>query len=352
MGAYGILRRARAAIDGAPLMEIGRSMTISVRQEDFKSIADEWECILPHTGANTIFITPWWQQLWWRRYGDADTRLEILSVRDGDSLLGIAPLMVKGDTLSFLGDTDLFDYHDLLVREGCEDAFYAAIWQSIEAMDWRTMELKSLRDSSETLRRFPALAEANDWSANISDEDVSPYTHLQPSWDEYVSGLRKKDRHELRRKLRRLNNGNEATQYAFQDAGEIADAMPEFFRLMRASRPDKDDFLTPDREQFFRELAKELSARQQFKLFFLELNDVRVAACICFDYNGDYLLYNSGYDPEYSSLSVGLLNKALCIQDAIESGKKTFDFLRGSERYKYNLGGTNQTIHELVIQRD
>ena len=170
--------------------------------------------------------------------------------------------------------------------------------------------------------------------------------------DEYVSGLRKKDRHELRRKLRRLNNGNEATQYAFQDAGEIADAMPEFFRLMRASRPDKDDFLTPDREQFFRELAKELSARQQFKLFFLELNDVRVAACICFDYNGDYLLYNSGYDPEYSSLSVGLLNKALCIQDAIESGKKTFDFLRGSERYKYNLGGTNQTIHELVIQRD
>ena len=231
-------------------------MTISVRQEDFNSIADEWECILPHTGANTIFITPWWQQLWWRRYGNADTSLEIFSVRDGDSLLGIAPLMVKGDTLSFLGDTDLFEYHDLLVREGCEDDFYGAIWQRIEAMDWRTMELKSLRDSSETLRRFPALAEANGWSADISDEDVSPYTHLQPSWDEYVSGLRKKDRHELRRKLRRLNNGNEATQYAFQDAGEIADAMPEFFRLMRASRPDKDDFLTADREQFFRELAK------------------------------------------------------------------------------------------------
>ncbi len=326
-------------------------MTISIRKEDFDSIADEWECILPHTGANTIFITPWWQQLWWRSYGDTEARLEIFSVRNGDSLLGIAPLMTRGDTLSFLGDTDLFDYHDFLVREGCEDSFYSALWQQIEAMDWNTMELKSLRESSETLCRFPKLAEANNWTTSISEEDVSPFTNLHPSWEEYVSGLRKKDRHELRRKLRRLNNGNSATQYALHKPEAIADALPEFFRLMRASRPDKDDFLTPDRERFFRDLAQELASRDQFKLFFLELNDVRVASCICFDYNGSYLLYNSGYDPEYSAFSVGLLNKALCIQDAIETGKKSFDFLRGNERYKYNLGGTNQTIHELIIQR-
>ena len=326
-------------------------MTITVSKENFDSIAGEWECILPHTGANTIFITPWWQQLWWNRYGDDDAELEILSIRDEDSLLGIAPLMTRGDTLSFLGDTDLFDYHDFLVREGCEDDFYTTLWQHIESMDWQKMELKSLRESSETLHRFTAFAQTSGWAATVTDEDVSPFADLDASWDEYVSGLRKKDRHELRRKLRRLNNGNEASQYAFDDPDEIANAMPEFFRLMRASRPDKDDFLTSDREQFFSELAQELSSRDQFRLFFLEINDVRVASCICFDYNGSYLLYNSGYDPEYSSLSVGLLNKALCIQDAIESGKRKFDFLRGSERYKYNLGGTNQTIHELVITR-
>ena len=326
-------------------------MTITVSKENFDSITEEWECILPHTGANTIFITPWWQQLWWNRYGDDDSELEILSIRDGDTLLGIAPLMTRGDTLSFLGDTDLFDYHDFLVREGCEDAFYDTLWQHIESMDWRKMELKSLRESSETLRRFPEFAQTSGWTATVTDEDVSPFADLDASWDGYVAGLRKKDRHELRRKLRRLNNGNHASQYAFDDPGEIADAMPEFFRLMRASRPDKDDFLTSDREQFFSELAQELSSRDQFRLFFLEINDVRVASCICFDYNGSYLLYNSGYDPEYSRLSVGLLNKALCIQEAIESGKSKFDFLRGNERYKYNLGGTNQTIHELVITR-
>ena len=326
-------------------------MAYSVQREDFESIGGAWEEMLAHTAADTIFITPWWQRLWWRRYG-GDARLELLSVRRGDDLLGIAPLMISGDTLSFLGDTDLFDYHDFLAREGCETEFYNALWEHISALDWRVLELKSLRESSQTLARLPALAQARGWQSQITQEDVSPFTNLQPSWDEYLMGLRKKDRHELRRKLRRLQNGGNARQYAHCEPQAVADAMPEFFRLMRASSGDKDDFLTADRERFFRELAADLTARGQFKLFFLEVDDVRVAACICFDYGGDFLLYNSGYDPEYSALSVGLLNKALCIREAIESGKRQFDFLRGDERYKYNLGGQNQTVHELVIRRE
>ncbi len=115
--------------------------------------------------------------------------------------------------------------------------------------------------------------------------------------------------------------------------------MDDFFPLMRASSHDKDDFLTPEREDFFKKLALELAPRGQFKLYFLEVDGVRVASCICFDYAGTYLLYNSGYDPEFSTLSVGLLNKALCLKEAIEEGRECFDFLRGNERYKYDLGG-------------
>lgn len=325
-------------------------MAFSIQREGFESISCEWEGILSLTAANTIFVTPWWQHLWWRSYG-GNACLELLSVRQDDVLLGIAPLMMKGGTLSFLGDTDLFDYHDFLVRRGSENAFYDALWQHIVGMDWQTLELKSLRQDSATLEYLPALAEKSGWDAEISDEDVSPFTVLQPSWDKYLSGLRKKDRHELRRKLRRLENGSHATQYAFDSPEAIADSMPEFFRLMRASSNDKDGFLTPEREQFFRDLAEELAPRKQFKLFFLEVDQVRVASCICFDYGGDFLLYNSGYDPAYSALSVGLLNKALCIREAIECGRQSFDFLRGSERYKYNLGGQNQSVHELVIRR-
>ena len=82
------------------------------------------------------------------------------------------------------------------------------------------------------------------------------------------------------------------------------------------------------------------------RLNILELNASPIAATMCFYYHDDVYLYNSGYDPEYSGLSAGLISKALCIQDSIQKGKKRFDFLKGGEEYKYHLGG-----HDLPLYR-
>ena len=327
-------------------------MSYTVQAENFESVESEWEEILPQCEANTIFVTPLWQKMWWRRFGGEGADLRVLRLgADGDRF-GIAPLMRGADgVISFLGSTDLFDYHDFLVVEGKESAFYDALWAHLETQDWQTLELLSLREGSPTLELIPKLAERAGLETEISEEDRSPYRRLPQSWDEYVASLRKKDRHELRRKLRRLNASGDARQYACTTPDEVAAAMDDFFALMRASRADKDDFMTAEREQFFREAAFELASRGLFRLFFLEVDGKRVASCICFDYAGSYLLYNSGYDPAYSSLSVGLLNKALAIKDAIEQGRETFDFLRGTERYKYNLGGQDQSVYRLVVRR-
>jgi hypothetical protein len=43
---------------------------------------------------------------------------------------------------------------------------------------------------------------------------------------------------------------------------------------------------------------------------------------------------------------------AYLIQHAIEEQKQEiFDFLRGAEPYKYNLGGTDTHVHRLTITR-
>ena len=83
----------------------------------------------------------------------------------------------------------------------------------------------------------------------------------------------------------------------------------------------------------------------------MEIDGKRVAGCICFDYANSYLLYNSGYNPEYAHLSVGLLNKAICIKDAIQLGRHSFNFLKGSERYKYDLGAKNKITYRLMVNR-
>jgi CelD/BcsL family acetyltransferase involved in cellulose biosynthesis len=72
---------------------------------------------------------------------------------------------------------------------------------------------------------------------------------------------------------------------------------------------------------------------------------------LCFDYNNDIYLYNSAYDPAYSSLSVSLLLKVFNIRDAVENGKKRFDFLSGDEPYKYDLGGHDVPLYRCLITR-
>jgi CelD/BcsL family acetyltransferase involved in cellulose biosynthesis len=76
-----------------------------------------------------------------------------------------------------------------------------------------------------------------------------------------------------------------------------------------------------------------------------------VATSLCFDYTFSRLLYNSGYNPEYSYYSVGLMLNALSLQEAIERGLGYFDFLRGPEPYKRRLGGESRNLYRMVLRR-
>ena len=327
------------------------TVTTAVREETFDSIWSRWEDILPDCVTDTVFVTPWWQKTWWDNFGGS-REPRILSVYDGDDLIGIAPLMSDGDTLTFLGDRDLSDYFDFVVRQDRIDRFFHALWEYLLAdTNWNTLELPSLPSGSPTLKHLSRLAENASMTVAVEEEETTPKAELPPSWDEFLAGLRKKDRHELRRKIRRLDRENTHRQYVADDGEVLNGSMQDFFRLLRASREDKDEFLTPERETFFLDIARESVSRDQFRLSFLEVDGENVAACICFDYGGDYLLYNSGFDPSYSRLSVGLINKALSLQSAIEEGRKTFNFLKGNERYKYNLGGRDELVFRLTITR-
>ncbi len=326
-------------------------MTVSVREENFDSIWDRWEKILPMSATNTVFVTPWWHKTWWDNFGEGNHPL-ILSVADDSELLGVAPLMTDGNgTLTFLGDKDLSDYFDFVVRRDSEDRFYPAVVERLSALEWTSLDLPSLPSGSPTLEYIPDLAAKKGWDVAIEEEETTPKAELPGTWDEFLLGLRKKDRHELRRKIRRLDRESENRQYAAANGDSLDGSMREFFTLLKASREDKNEFLTPDRERFFLDMAHELASRDQFRLYFLEVDGEKVAACICFDYGGDFLLYNSGYEPGYSRLSVGLINKALSIRTAIEENRKVFNFLKGNERYKYNLGGRDEAVFHMSVTR-
>ena len=325
-------------------------MPPSVQVEDFEGVRCRWQEILPACSTNTVFMTPWWQQTWWRHFGEG-SELHVLSLRDNGATLGIAPLRLNDGVLSFIGDTDLCDYQDFLVPRGREDAFYSAVWDHLLTARWDALVLRSIPQGSPTLQSLSALARRDGYQVDLQEEDKAPVALLPSTWDEYLSGLTKKGRHELRRKMRRLENAGESRDYGCTSPEGVRGGMSDFFRLLRANSPEKAEFLTPQRERFFMDAATELAAREQLRLSFLELDGVRVAVCMIMDYGDAYLLYNSGYDPGYAHLSVGLLNKAFSVKYAIEEGKSSYEFLRGNERYKYDLGGKDRSVFQLIVSR-
>ena len=327
-------------------------MSPLTRLESYQGAEEQWKNLLACSAVNTVFLTPQWQQVWWDQFGDGAEML-LLCLKDGGSELeGIAPLARRNGTISFIGSQDVCDYGDFLVARKAESRFYSLLLDHLDHEAWQTLELWSLPEHSPTLAHLPDMARAHGYAVEIEAEDVAPVLELPQDWDSYLQGLSKKDRHELRRKMRRLYSTSEEPRFlAVSDASEVESSLDDFFRLMRYSKEVKHRFLTAPREQFFRSIAGTLSRIGVFKLFFLEMAGVRVAATMCFDYGKGRLLYNSGFDPEYGYYSVGLILKALCVKDAIENGFEYFDFLRGAEPYKYDLGAKDRTVYHMVVRR-
>ena len=325
-------------------------MTCSVLPASFPAVSPRWSELAEWAGYGSIFLTPRWQQSWWSEFGGDGLELCVILVGQEDAPQGLAPLMRRGDTLAFIGDTELFDYHDFVLAKGAAADFYATLVTCLRDEPWRTLDLRSILEGSPTLRYLPELCTQQGYRVSVEQEDVSPGLRLPSTWEEYLDSLRKKDRHELRRKLRRLAEEGEY-RLVRSTPESLSQDLDLLLELMGESREEKRLFLTPARQSFFRRVTQEMQEAGYLRLFFLELAGQRVAGALCFDYAGRRLLYNSGYRLEQSGSSVGLMLKVLCLQQAMEEGLSYFDFLRGREPYKYHLGAQDVPLHRLVVQR-
>ena len=58
----------------------------------------------------------------------------------------------------------------------------------------------------------------------------------------------------------------------------------------------------------------------------------------CFQMRNTVYAFNTGYNPDFFKLSPGVISFAFDIQSAIDVGFAYYNFLRGEERYKFDLG--------------
>jgi|GEM_PF-77482 len=332
-------------------LKLGVVLSYSCQITSFEDIEHIWWQILEDSFLNSIFVTPSWQKTWWNSMGSETMELVILSVREDDKVIGIGPLVKDHGIISFLGSTDVCDLHDFVVLKGYEEKFFETMFEYLIQDTWDEIKLESVLSYSPTLVYMESFAKKNGYKLDKVIEDKLVGVALPDSWDEYLSKLRKKDRHELRRKLRRLESESDFYIERFNDPDQIMEAIDDFLDLMAQSRDEKAEFLDEEKKDFFKYMTSQISKDGHVSLFFLKVSGVRTATTICFDYNNERSLYNSGYNTDYAELGTGFLLKALCLKMAIEEGMVYYDLLRGTESYKYHLGAEDRDLFKISLTR-
>ena len=323
-------------------------MSYTVTQESFDSLTSYWINSGHRLKWGSVFVLPPCLEVWWRKF-QSGAELYLGAVRQQSDIIGIAPLQVKGEKASFIGSADVCDYMDFVVAPGMESDFFSVLLDDLRQRSVHHLDLRSLRPDSPVVTNLVGVAQKRGYDVSCHPEAVSVELDLPPTWDEYLGMLTGKQRHEVRRKLRRLGEMGNIDYHVIEDKAAVHEVMDTFLKLFSDSRQEKATFMTGQIESFFRAMAEAMAEAKLLRLGILELEALPVAMVMCFDYNDSVYLYNSGYNPEYRFLSVGLLSKALCIKDSIERGRKKFDFLKGAEEYKYHLGGKEIPLYRCQI---
>ncbi len=316
----------------------------------------EWNALLSRGAADYPFLRYEFQRAWWEHLGGGEWpagELRIAAWREGGVLRGLAPLFRSargGETgWYFVGSLEISDYLDVIVPAEFHTAFCTALLDTLGSLpdsEFRMLDLFNLRAASPTVSVLEGDAARRGWSVERQSLQICPVLTLPKTWDAYLATLDKKDRHEIRRKLRR----GESSEPPMRLHLDGADAMDEFFRLM-AYDPAKAGFLTPDMRNQFRAIARAMEAAGALELAFLQSEGRNIAAFFNFDYRNRIWVYNSGMDPQFAASSPGWVLLALLVRRAIEQGREAFDFMRGSEAYKFQWGGVGEQIHRLTIRR-
>jgi hypothetical protein len=294
-----------------------------LKTERLSRLGGVWKELFTLAQGTTPFVSYEWFRVLARNLLTADP--EVLVFTERDVVKGIIPATIRDGAMRSVGDERVTDLNDMICVPGYERRIAGAIADTVRERGLN-MDLSPLEtDSGLVIHLKDFLPDVV-----IKKADTCPLLDLTATWGDYLDGLDGKSRHELRRKMRKVNGT------VLHDVKD--EYMNDLFRLMELSDNNKKRFLQPDILAFFKELADVFRRKNWLRVRRAVLDDRSIGMIFAFTFRERVYLYNMGFDPAYRSISPGIVTVALDIRSAISEGCKYYDFLRGHEAYKYRLG--------------
>jgi len=329
--------------------------------EELEQFRESWNRLLQANPTSSIFQTLEWLAAWWQAFArDKELLGLVFADAEGDAL-GIAPLYREQDfffgrTLTTLrmvgagsGDSDALDFITSPGNEeACAEAFVA--WLD-KQKDWDVCALETLPQVSLVAKRLGTRLQEAGWSV---DTTLTPnfVVDLPAAWSQYVNALEPSFRPLLTRYPRRLQSRYSVRFVRCECIEDLKAHLETLFSLhqMRwTGRGEPGAFASPDRRDFYFEMATAFLHRGWLEFWLLELDGEIVGAQFCFRYNHTVSLLQEGFHPKYAAEKIGYALRAHVLEEMIRSGAKRYDFLGGDDPYKAKFGAHQKNYLNLTF---
>jgi hypothetical protein len=280
--------------------------------------SQEWNALLSVSISDNPFLRYEYQRTWWEYRGGGewkDTQLILITAREDDKLIGIAPLFLSEydgqSALLLIGSIEISDYLDLIVRTDNHARFVSGLFDFLASTltdKWSGVDWYNIPDSSITLTALKDEAAQRGWTHLEEIYRPTPRIALNGDFDEYLGRVEKKQRHEIRRKMRRAEESGRGVRWFISDMADVEAEIDSFLGLMEHDQ-GKAGFLHDSMRAQMRAVIRAAHENGWLWLAFLEADGQRIAAALNFDYNNKLWGYNAGVNRAYMDLSPGWVAK-------------------------------------------
>jgi CelD/BcsL family acetyltransferase involved in cellulose biosynthesis/glycosyltransferase involved in cell wall biosynthesis len=340
------------------------SLRVVSSPADFDALEPAWTRLHEESGAS-VFQSYEWQRTWWDEVGcrAGHHELFIVVLELVERVVAIAPLFVervpilpfvKLRRLTFLG-TGMTDYLDVLLAKGSERPCLVRIAEYLaeRRQVYDMLALCDIPDSAPThLLLFEALRD-NGFEANRFANEQCPRLALKSTWKDTLASMAGEHRRQLSKRLRQMREHFAVELQICGREKDLDEDIDDFIRMHQGrwnSVGKKGVFAERHVADFQRKVARRFFRRGWLFLAFLCVDGRRIAALCGFEHNRVLSYYLNGMDEcgNARKYSPGLVLHCLCMEEVIRRGAIVYDFMRGTERYKYEFGAKDVANWTLV----
>jgi CelD/BcsL family acetyltransferase involved in cellulose biosynthesis len=362
--------RRDADIPGIGISANGSSLAVDLTAEVVRTVAGvaalqpDFAHLQSVTGNRLPFATYEWQLTWCRHFLDQDS--EILDqpmffvVRDGGgACVAMIPWIrttrrLGGFNVASVGllgaDPAITEIRTPLVQPGYEERVAVAVdaWLR-RASDWDWIQwLGACGEFGAAIGRVRGLR----WQALAP----SYVLDLPSTWDELRAGFKRNIRESLRHGYNSLQRDGHAFEFrVVSEQSSVRPALDRFFELhtrrasMQGTIVHANRFASPKFRDFIYDVCETFAARDELRMFQMEIAGHIVASRIGFVIGDSLYLYYSGFDPDWARYGVMTTTIAEALKYAIAQGLKTVNLSPGNDVSKTRWGPRelpHQTAYE------